>query len=151
MDDKRRQVRLTFEDVLGAQTKLLSLIRRKRVRNVGLSSEEEDEFPSLIAWSTLSHASTVCHFVNDDGRKTHFNIYSFALELKSLRGESVFLVDGPSGVKYKVPISKLWEFLEKELKNIFPYALEEAIHMSREAPISERATAHRFSMEQEKY
>jgi hypothetical protein len=65
--------------------------------------------------------------------------------LKSLRGRYVILVDGPSSKRYTIPIVKLWDFFEKELFNIFPHALEEALHMSKEAPVIEQATAHKFS------
>ena len=142
---KQRQSRLTFLDTIESQTTLLELLKRKKERNVGLSDKEEEDFPQLIALSILSHASTPCTFVNSDGRITRWNIYELALQLKSLRGKQVTLIDGTTQQRYAVEIKDLWSFLERELKHIFPYALEEAIHMSKELPAREKSSSYTFS------
>lgn len=143
----RLQRRLTFLDTINSQRELLSLVRRKKDRNVSLNDKEEERFPVLLAYSILSHASTPVTFVNADGRTTKWNIYELGLDLKSLRGNRVILTDGQSKVRYEIRISQLWNFFERELKHIFPFALEEAIHMSREAPIREQPTSFSFSSE----
>jgi hypothetical protein len=118
---------------------------RKKEKNRGLNHKEEEEFPELVALATLSHASTPCTFVNNDGRATTWNIYELALQIKSLRGQQVILTDGTTNQQYTVSMSDLWAFLERELKHIFPFALEEAIHMSKELPARQKATSYTFS------
>jgi len=102
-------------------------------------------FPRVLAYAVLSLGSFPITFVTRDGRATKWHIYEFGLAIKSVRGKEVILTDGPSGRRYKVPIKELWEFFEKELKYVFPYALEEAIHMSREAPTFEMPSSFTFS------
>jgi len=142
---KQKQTRLTFLDTIASQKELLNLVVRKKERNRGLNRKEEEEFPELVALATLSHASTPCTFVNNDGRATTWNIYELALQIKSLRGQQVNLIDGTTNQKYTVSMRDLWAFLERELKHIFPYALEEAIHMSKELPARQKATSYTFS------
>lgn len=142
---KQRQSRLTFLDTIESQKTLLELVKRKKTRNVGLNDEEEEDFPQLVALSVLSHASTPCIFLNKDGRTTQWNIYELALQIKGLRGKYVTLIDGTTRQKYTIEIRDLWSFMEIELKHIFPYALEEAIHMSKELPSRETTSAYTFS------
>jgi len=142
---KQRQSRLTFLDTIESQKALLELLKKKKERNVGLSDKEEEDFPELIAFAVLSHASTPCTFVNVDGRTSKWNIYELALQLKGLRGNIVTLTDGITKQQYTIQIRDLWHFLEIELKHIFPYALEEAIHMSKELPQREQASSYTFS------
>jgi len=62
-------------------------------------------------------------------------------------------VQGPhQNLKYqslviKVDISELWQLLYDSFLNIFPSAIEEAIHISKEIPHRERDDGYEFSVE----
>ena len=126
---------------------MLRLVHKKSVYGVGLNDEEESYFPRLLAYAVLSLGSYPIKFVTKDGRATSWHIYEFALAMKSVRGKEVILTDGTSGRNYRVNISDLWTFLEKELKHVYPYALQEALHISREAPVYEMPSSFTFSSE----
>jgi hypothetical protein len=60
----------------------------------------------------------------------------------------VILYDGPTRHKYAIEWKDLWKALLEDLLYLFPYAREEALHMSAETPTREEASAYKFTLEE---
>lgn len=147
---KELQVRATFEDTKQSQTKLLSLIRGKIRKNAALSIEEKETFPGLVANALLSQGWRHCYYFTKDNVSIDLgSTRFFALGLLDIIGNKVSIKEHRLGRKYEVEIGELWNVLYSKCKELSQPALEEAIHMSREAPKREAPTAYDFSARQE--
>jgi len=139
------QIRMTHRDAIRSQKQLRLLVLRKIERNVGLSRREEEFFDEVVATSLLSQGSYVkAFFVLPDKRKLFMgSVHSFALWMRDLKGSEVKLRNYDK--IYKVGIRDLWRTLYKYFIELFPLALDEAIHMSREVTKREAPSAYTFS------
>jgi len=139
------QIRMTHRDAIRSQKQLRLLVLRKIERNVGLSRREEEFFDEVVATSLLSQGSYVkAFFVLPDKRKLFMgSAHSFALWMRDLKGSEVKLRNYDK--IYKVEIRDLWRTLYKYFIELFPLALDEAIHMSREVTKREAPSAYTFS------
>lgn len=147
---KPLQHRKTFEDTCGYQEELRFLIETKIRRNIGLSIQEMERARFIFPRAILSHAIIEFQFQNRDGRVTIFrHLGTFFSQIIKLRGGKVVLTDSQSGHKYSVEIKDLWIALLNELEFLFPYARNEALHISPEIPVMEGATSYAFSAEVE--
>jgi len=148
MGYKTRQERKTFEDVVDFQNELLHIVMKKEELKKPLTTTESQKVRFLYPRSILSHGSSRFYFRNDDGRVTCFrHITEFIEDMLTIRTDKVQLLDGTTHTNYVVPIEKLWRALRKELVYLFPYAREEAIHMSPESITREEASAYKFSLD----
>lgn len=146
---RARQERKTFEDVVDFQNELLHIIRRKERTKSPLTESESEKVRFLYPRSILSHGSSKVYFKNSDGRVISFrHITEFIENLLNVRTSKVELIDGITSIRYVVPIEKLWMVLRNELVYLFPFAREEAIHMSPESITRESATAYKFSLDE---
>lgn len=146
---KPRQERKTFEDVVDFQNHLLEIIMEKEKKKKPLTEKEASEVRFLYPRSVLSHGSSKFLFKNDDGRITPFrHITEFIEEILNVRSSSVSLKDGLTGKTFVVPIEKLWAALRRELVFIYPYAREEAIHMSPESITREAKSSFKFTLDE---
>jgi hypothetical protein len=144
---KPQQVRKTFEDTFNFQNELLELIDKKKKRNTPFNQQQRERANYLYPRAILSHGIVKFSF-RHNGRVSLFrHISSFFSKLSRIASSTVVLTDSESGEQYEVQISDLWAALEEELEYLFPYAREEAIHMSSEAPVYEQATSYAFSMD----
>ncbi len=139
------QIRMTHRDAIRSQKQLRILVLRKIERNVGLSRREEEFFDEVVATSLLSQGSYVkAFFILPDMRKLYMgSVHSFALWMRDLKGSEVKLRNYDK--VYKVEIKDLWRTLYKYFIELFPLALDEAIHMSREVTKREAPSAYTFS------
>lgn len=139
------QIRMTHRDAIRSQKQLRHLVIRKIERNVGLSRKEEEFFDELVATALLSQGSRVkAYHMLPDGRKLYMGtVHSFALWMCDLKGSEVTLRNYDR--IYKVQIKNLWKTLYKYFIELFPIALDEAIHMSREVTKREPPSAYTFS------
>lgn len=145
---KPQQVRKTFEDTFNFQNELLELVSRKKKRNTPFNQEQRERANYLYPRAILSHGIVKFSFKNSEGRVSLFrHVSSFFSKLSRIASSTVVLTDSESGEQYEVQIRDLWSALEEELEYLFPYAREEAIHMSSEAPVYEQATSYAFSMD----
>lgn len=141
------QIRMTHRDAIRSQRQLRRLVLRKIERNVGLSRKEEEFFDEIIATALLSQGSNIKAFhVLPDGKKLYMGtVHSFALWMCDIKGSEVTLKNYSNN--YKVQIKDLWKTLYRYLIELFPLALDEAIHMSREVTKREAPSAYTFSPE----
>jgi hypothetical protein len=148
---RQLQERKTFTDVQNAQNELLLLIDKKTKEDCGLSDAEQLRFRIIYPWAVMSHGSNKFFYRNPDGRITEFrNISEFVEEIMHTGSDYRFIIllDGPSNSYYCAEFKYLWKALRKDLCYLFPYAREEALHMSAEAPTREEATAYKFSKDE---
>jgi len=146
---KTRQQRRTFEDTVVFQEQLERLIISKIAKNTALSFKEEERARYLFKRAILSHGTNTFYFRHISGKCTVFpHVSSFFSQLCRIRGSKVKLTDGYSGKEYLVDIKDLWKELLRELEYLFPYAREEAIHMSAEAYVAEVATGRKLSLDE---
>lgn len=149
IDYKAKQERKTFDDTCNFQNELLNLIARKKERNTPFNQHQRERANYLYPRAILSHGIVKFSFRNKDGRVSLFrHVSSFFSKLSRMPSSTVVLTDSESDEQYSVQIRELWSALEEELEYLFPYAREEAIHMSSEAPVYEQATAYKFSMDE---
>ena len=147
---KPLQHRKTFEDTCAYQEELRYLIESKRDRNTALSIKEMERARFIFPRAILSHAIVEFQFQNKDGRITVFrHLGTYFSQLIRLKGNSIQLTDSQSGQKYSVEIRELWSALIYELEYLFPYARNEALHMSPEMSIVDSSTSYNFSADTE--
>lgn len=145
----KRQIRRTAEDTLDAQREILKIVDTKIEKNVSLSTDEEKIFQKLLYQSILSRLSYPVTFRAFDDRVVHLGtMYTFYDILMSQKGaREVIIVDRRSGTRYITPYVELWKCFKTYILKLFPYAIEEAIHMSAEAPVREEATSFGISLD----
>lgn len=142
--ERELQIRLTHADCISKQNQLMKMLKRKIERNVGLSNEEAEYFPELVANSLLSHGFILAYHALPDGSKIPMgSVHTFALRMIDLRGPKVTL--SFFNKKYTINISDLWRTLYDYFIRLFPFALEESLHISREVPTREESTSYIFS------
>lgn len=142
--NKELQIRLTHADCINRQDELMELLQRKIDRNVGLNHEEREDFPDLIANALLSQGWIDSYQSISDGTQIPMGpVHSFALRMKDLQGPKIKLKF--FNKEYIVNISDLWKTLYDYFIRLFPRALEEALHVSREIPQREESTSYTFS------
>lgn len=144
-------MRLTFEDTFNWQNELISLIEKKEERNTPFSEAERTRARHIFPRAILSHGSNTFSFRNKDGKVSLFrHVSSFFSKLSKMTSSSVVLLDTQTSVEYTVSIRELWGALLEELEYLFPFAREEAIHMSAEAPVRERSSSFEFSLDNDR-
>jgi hypothetical protein len=144
------QQRRTLEDTINYQDELLSLAIRKRERNVCLSFEEKETFMKVYKRAVLSQGAVGCYYRTRNGKIVPFHhLTELAYFLSTLTSNMVDLINYDNNKPFdtNIPISDLWRFFEMKLIYVFPYACDEASHMSAEAPIREQPTSYQFSSE----
>lgn len=145
--DKELQIRLTHADCINNQKELIELLKRKIERNKCLSYDEREYFPDLIADSLFSQGWIKAnHKVYDNTIIPMGSVHTFALHLLDIRTSKVKLkfLDR----EYIIDIADLWKTLYNYLLTLFPRALEEALHISREVPQREESSSYIFSSDQ---
>lgn len=141
--DKELQIRLTHADCINRQNELMSLLKRKISRNVGLSNNESEYFPELVANALLSQGWIKANHTVDDGSVIPMgSVHEFALRMVDIRGQKVKLTF--LNKTHVVNISDLWQTLYDYLIGLFPRSLEESLHISREIPQREESTSYIF-------
>jgi hypothetical protein len=146
--EKPLQQRRTLEDTINYQDELLSLVTRKRERNTCLSFEEKEKFMKTYKRAVLSQGAVGCYFRTRNGKIVPFHhLTELAYYLSTLTCNRVDIIDSDTNHPFdrNLPISDLWKFFEIKLIYVFPYACDEASHMSAEAPIREQTTSYQFS------
>ena len=152
MQNKPMQVRRTFEDVIKFQNQLLEVVKSKRRNNSCLSFSERDEFLSLFTRSVLSQGSIKCLYRTRKGTIVpfhHLTELAYLLSEQTTNYVDIVNYDTKGTYEHHLPISELWKFFEMKLIYVFPYACDEASHMSAEAVIRETPTSFNFSAQKQ--
>jgi len=145
---ERKQERLTYQDTINSQEELLTLLGWKIRKNVGLSDKEAKEFPKLLGDALLSQGNKHRLYYEHGNRKIPLGcVHTFSLKMKSIQGPQQNL--NYEDLNIIVPISDLWQLLYDSYLNIFPSAIEESIHISKEIPHREKDEGFEFSVEKD--
>ena len=147
---KAKQIRRTLEDTINFQNELSELLEKKIKENSSLNFKEKRRFRYIFPRAILSQGNFEIRFENQDGRKSKFRHLSIlASFLRKLDSSVVRLRDRQSNTVYNVQIKELWKFFDLQLEIVYPYAREEATHISAEAPAREAPSAYEFSAKEE--
>jgi len=146
---KEKQIRKTLEDTINFQIELSELIEKKIDENLPLNSIEKERFRYIFPRAVLSQGLYEIKFKNKDGRMSKFRHLSMLANLlRKLNSPIAILIDNQSNTKYELLIQDLWEFFDNQLEVVYPYAREQAVRMSAEAPVREPPSAYKFSAKQ---
>jgi len=144
--EERRQDRLTYRDTIDSQQELSTLLGWKIRKNCGLSDDESKNFPKLLGDALLSQGNKHKVYYNYHNTKVPLGkTHTFALRMKSIQGPKQKIKY--DAMEITVKISELWQVLLDSFMQIFPSAIEESIHISREIPHREREEGFEFSAE----
>ena len=140
---ERRQDRLTFEDTIKAQKELLPFVRDKKKTGNPLSPEEKETFPEKLAYALMSQGQAKVFYEYNTLRIPLGTVHTLGLKMLDVKDKQVVISYNQG--KYTLETKKLWELLYINFMTVFPRALEEAIHMSKEVPHREKAEGYSFS------
>jgi len=144
---KELKIRLTHEDTINAQNKLMKLMQIKIKNNSSLSIKEEYNFPSLVSNALMSMGQGQIHYLAPDDTEVPLgSLHSMLLRMIGVHGSAVRLKYFDK--TYDVPMREIWMTLKNECIKAFPPALQEAIHISREMPRREEPSEYVFGKDQ---
>lgn len=148
MQNKPMQVRRTLEDVIKFQNDLLDIVKSKRRNNSCLSFSERDTFLPLFKKAVLSQGAIKCLYRTRTGTIVpfhHLTELAYLLSEQTTNYIDIINYDTKGTYEHHLPISELWKFFEMKLIYVFPYACDEASHMSAEGVVHESPTSFQFS------
>ena len=150
-DSKPLQVRKTLQDTISYQNELHLLVKRKKENNAILSFDERDRFIEIYPLAVLSHGSNPCFYRTIKGiiRFEHMDMLAYFLSEQTSNVVSIIDINTNKVHDRNIPISDIWKFFERQLVYLFPFAREEAAHMSAEAPVKEPPTSYTFSSDKQ--
>lgn len=142
-DDKRKQIRKTREDTIYAQNELRQLINRKIKSNGGLNSFEKGRWMRLLADALVSWGKTTKVYYDMPGTRIPLgSVHTFGL--KFLDWDNPVDIEH-DGIVYRFQICALWRTLYKYVLIVFPMAIDEALHISKESEEYEPWSGFDFS------
>ena len=142
---KKKQLRRTFDDTKNAQKQLREMVLSKIKNPTCLTIEEQQKWIELIADSFLSVGIDKKVFIDKPNIRISFgNLHTFALRFLDWDERVVFNYKNQD---YQFPIKTLWEILYDGCLEVFPYALADALHMSKETEKREQWEPYSFSSE----
>jgi len=125
-DEKQKQIRKTRHDVLIAQKTMRTIVLEKIRTNTVLELNRHDEWMDICADALMHWGKITKAYINLPGERIHLgSVHTFALKMMDYSQPVVIN-------KYKFEIKKLWEILYKHMLDVFPCALDEALHISKE-------------------
>lgn len=143
---KRKQLRRTFDDTKTAQKQLRELILNKIENKNSLTPEEKNIWMDLIANSFLSVGVDQKIYIETPNIRICFGtLHTFALRFLDWDSKVVYTYQKHN---YSFDIETLWEKLYSCCLEIFPYALSDALHMSKETEEREQWQPFSFSSNQ---
>jgi len=144
VNDKSEQIRLTFEDVIKNQNKMRDIVKAKIKNNDILHEEECKNWMHVCAYALMTWGKTIHSYLDLPMVRIHMGcVHTFALSFMDWKDKHVVI--SVRGDDYDFEIKVLWELLYKYMMHIFPKALDEALHISREAEKREAASSFGFS------
>lgn len=142
-EEKRLQIRRTHKDTKNAQKKMRNMIQNKIFNNEILKPTEYDEWIDLVADAFLSIGIDKKVYYNKPTVRICFGtVHTFALRFIDWKNPAEYVYDKN---KYVFDIKELWELLYENCLELFPFALADAIHMSKESEEREKWSSYEFS------
>ncbi len=129
-DRLAEQKRRTFEDTIRRQRELRGFVKKKMSSNTMLTPKERIEFYDLFPRAFLSNGKNVkVYFDNPKCKLFLGTVHSLASKMMDWEEPVVIKY---RGVKATFKPKTLWMLLYDNMLEVFPKALDEAIHMSAE-------------------
>jgi hypothetical protein len=142
-EEKKRQIRKTHQDTKTAQNKMRNIIKNKIYNDTTLIPEEYNEWVDLVADSLLSvGVDKKVYYDKPEVRICFGSVHTFALRFIDWKNPVHFVYNKK---EYVFQIKTLWMLLYENCLELFPYALADAIHMSKESEEHERWEGYEFS------
>lgn len=143
-NEKKKHIRLTHYDTLQSQKKLRKLLKEKTINPTPLSNDERIEWEQLIADSYLNWGLK-CNVYHErsDIRLKLGNLHTLALKMMDYDDTGTEISSGNK--IYNIELKTLWDLIYKSSLNVFPYALDEALHISKEILEREDPGSYQFS------
>lgn len=142
-NDKKKQLRKTHYDTQTCQKKLRNIVKEKIEKNTILTDRECVEWDELIANSLLSEGVKKQVYYDTPVLRICFgSVHTFALRFLDWGDPAIFRYNGEG---YKFSIKTLWELLYEHLLTLFPFALGDAVHMSKESEERDQWDSYDFS------
>jgi hypothetical protein len=139
------QIRKTHDDVLRQQHTMRELVKKKINNNDVLHHNEYETWMRTVSYALMSWGKNTKAFYETPLHCFHLgSVHTFALRFLDWDNPIVLLSNGCKK-KYKVEIKMLWSVLYEYMMQVFPLALDEAIHMSKESEKHERSGSFQFS------
>ncbi len=130
MKDSLEQKRRTYEDTLAKQKEIRKLVKKKIDSNTMLTPDEKEEFGDIFPRAFLSQGKNA---------KVFFDTPTVKINLGTVHTLCLKMMDWKIPIKVKkkrVTVTFqpkfLWNLLYEAMREVFPKALDEAIHMSAE-------------------
>lgn len=142
-DEKKRQIRKTHQDTKVAQNKMRNIIKNKINNNSILSPDEYNEWVDLVADSFLSiGVDKKVYYDKPEIRICFGSAHTFALRFIDWKNPVEYVYNKK---KYVFNIKELWGILYENCLELFPYALADAVHMSKESEEYEKWEGYEFT------
>ena len=141
-----KQIRLTFEDTIRAQSDLRAMIWKKYKENDFIHIPEQKEYIELLNKSFLSNGNWRIAFYEQDNLKIPLGpVHTLCLKMTFIFGNKVKL-KRYDFIKV-IDIKEIWKIVLDEMPFIFVAALEESLKTSAETPRGEERQAFDWSHE----
>jgi len=143
---RERQIRLTFEDTMRAQSELRAMIWKKYRDNDFIHYPEQKTYIELLNKSFLSNGNWRIAFYEQGNLKIPLGpVHTLCLQMAFTFGHKVKLK------RYEfekdIDIKEIWKIVLDEMPFIFVAALEESLKTSAETPRGEERAAFDWSHE----
>lgn len=146
-DKEKKQIRKTRHDSLSAQKKMRKIVKTKIKDGTGLSEKELEDWDITIADALMSWGKTTKVYYDLPSVRISFgSVHTFALKMMDYTNPVKIKYEGNI---YTFQIKILWELLYKYMLDVFPCALDEALHISKEAEEREEWSGYDFSAKKE--
>jgi len=143
-----QQNRRTLVDVVNYQNQMDNIINYKMKNNELLSDSQKKNWPmicayALLRWGTRFKVSlTLSDVIIPLG-------YVHELALRMMDYESTEVIIHYKNKKYRFPVKVLWRLLRDYTRKVFPFAQDEAVHISSESEEREQMGEYNFTANQE--
>jgi hypothetical protein len=145
--DREKQIRMTLQDCLYNQGRLMEILKLLISENRPMTHKEKTEFYSVLAKALISQGAVdPVYFVHSGGWFIFESCQAMAYKFADLQGAKIKLsTTRPDKCEVVLQIGELWKFLYDRLLFLFPQATAEAVHISAESVERPRQTPFSFS------
>lgn len=134
--------RLTYQDTIDAQRKLKNLIKSKLKNNTPLTDNEKETFPKLLGDAFLAQGDIKkLYYVPKHSNKKILlgGCHQVCLQMEDINKKTIKIKN------YIIQIKEVWSLIYNSFPFIFPSAIKESIHISKENPKREETSGYEFS------
>jgi len=145
---RTQQNRRTLVDVVNYQNQMDRIINYKMKHNELLSDNQKKNWPMICAYALLRWGTRFkVSLILSDVIIPLGYVHELALRMMDYESEQVSI--RYKGKKYSFPVKLLWRLLRDHTRKVFPFAQDEAVHISSESEEREQMGEYNFSASEE--